>query len=149
LAISAALLRAALDDRYPDRHDDLMATDPEVDGYRHTPQAPDPYPFLVALECLLYSTPRSSGFVFNYRQFSEPTKTIGDSHALMKAISLGVRLVSERRATTFRFISTVSKQRLEVPQEGGQERPRRLPVGGLGSEWVAGLLAERGGQLTR
>jgi len=48
------LNRAALDERYPGRHDDMKASQPEIEGYRHSPQAPNPYLFLVALECLLY-----------------------------------------------------------------------------------------------
>ena len=48
------LNRQALAERYADRHPGMRATDPEIEGYRHTPQAPDPYLFLVALECLLY-----------------------------------------------------------------------------------------------
>src|SRR5262245_56073275 len=41
------LNRLAMDDRYPDRHDDMKASDDEVDEYRHTPQAPNPFLFLV------------------------------------------------------------------------------------------------------
>jgi hypothetical protein len=48
------LNRRALSERYADRHPEDRATDPEIEGYRHSPQAPDPYLFLVALECLLY-----------------------------------------------------------------------------------------------
>jgi hypothetical protein len=48
------LNRLAMDERYPDRHADSKATDSEVEEYRHTPQAPNPYLFLVALECLRY-----------------------------------------------------------------------------------------------
>jgi hypothetical protein len=43
-----------MDERYPDRHPDSKSTDPEVEEYRHTPQAPNPYLSLVALECLRY-----------------------------------------------------------------------------------------------
>ena len=66
------LNRQAMDERYPDRHAEAKSTDAEVEEYRHTPQAPNPYLFLVALECLRYqcsegdvpetpSMPRSSG----------------------------------------------------------------------------------------
>jgi hypothetical protein len=48
------LNRLAIDDRYPDWHDEMKSADPVIEGYRHTPQAPSPYLFLVALECLLY-----------------------------------------------------------------------------------------------
>ena len=48
------LNRAAMDERYPDRHPDSKATAPEIEAYRHTPQATNPFLFLVALECLRY-----------------------------------------------------------------------------------------------
>jgi hypothetical protein len=48
------LNRIAMDERYSDRHTDSKATDPEIDDYRHTPQACNSYLFLVALECLRY-----------------------------------------------------------------------------------------------
>jgi hypothetical protein len=48
------LNRKAMDERYPDRHEESKSTDAEVEEYRHTPQAPNPYFFLVALECLRY-----------------------------------------------------------------------------------------------
>ena len=48
------LNRQAMDERYPDRHASSKSTDAEVEEYRHTPQASNPYLFLVALECLRY-----------------------------------------------------------------------------------------------
>lgn len=48
------LNRVAMDERYPVRHADSKATVAEIEEYRHTPQPPNPYLFLVALECLRY-----------------------------------------------------------------------------------------------
>src|SRR6185295_5214131 len=48
------LNRLALEARYPERYPEMKTTDPEIRAYRHSPQAPNPFLFLVALECLRY-----------------------------------------------------------------------------------------------
>jgi len=48
------LTRLALEARYPDRYPEMKTTDPEIRAYRHSSQAPSPFLFLVALECLRY-----------------------------------------------------------------------------------------------
>jgi hypothetical protein len=48
------LNRQAMDERYPGRHEESKSTDAEVEEYRYTLQARNPYLLLVALECLCY-----------------------------------------------------------------------------------------------
>ena len=77
------LNRQALSERYGDRHPEMKATDPEIEGYRHTPQAPNPYLFLVALECLLYQC--SEGEVVRDPLYAEAERAVSHWRAVILA----------------------------------------------------------------
>ena len=86
------LNRLAMDERYPGRHEESKTSDAEVEEYHHTPQAPNPYLYLVALECLRYQC--SEGDVPEMPLYAELDKAVNHWRGVI------VRTIPEYKAAT-------------------------------------------------
>ena len=88
------LNRQAMDERYPDRHASSKSTAAEVEEYRHTPQAPNPYLFLVALECLRYQC--SEGDVPQTPLYGEIERAVNHWRGVILSAIAGYKAATQR-----------------------------------------------------